>query len=138
MHPCTFSNEVPKICFLLQDKGDYYELQFRFKIWNKILIPNLSNPVFFIRAINDPAKFYLLSTHTDYILLISSTSSNSGYLFSRTVTMGITDYHITHFFDKFKFRLSVLKNHYEGYFKDFVTHLAGIYQIQYTGNKKHK
>lgn len=94
MHPCTFSNEVPKICFLLQDKGDYYELQFRFKIWNKIFIPNVSNPIFFISAINDPAKLYLLST--------------------------ITEYHITNFFNKFKFRISVLKSHYDGY---FVNHL---------------
>ncbi len=112
MHPCSFSNGVPEICFLLHDKGDYYELEFRFKVGNRIYIPNTLNPVFFISANTDPSKFYLLST--------------------------ITDYHINHFFDKFKFRISVLKNHYEGYFKDFVTHLASIYEIQYTGNKKHK
>ncbi|RZK10781.1 MAG: hypothetical protein EOO43_19925 [Flavobacterium sp.] len=29
MKPCTFGYEVPKICFLWKDKGEYYELDYR-------------------------------------------------------------------------------------------------------------
>ena len=36
MSPCTFSNEQPELCFLWKEKSEYYKLELRFRIGNKL------------------------------------------------------------------------------------------------------
>ncbi|WP_158797513.1 hypothetical protein [Pedobacter sp. L105] len=104
MHPCIFSGETPQLCFLLVNKGDYYELEMRFKVNGKMYVPNECNPTFFIHSTTEPYLFYLLDS--------------------------ITDYRVTSFFARHYFKLSVLKCHYQPYFKKFTDRLATVYELK--------
>ncbi len=101
---CKFSLEVPKLCFLLADKDDYYQLELRFKAQGKTFIPYEFNTAFFISSKTDPLTFYLLSSFADY--------------------------EVTSFFARHKFKIAVLKDHYKNEFKDFVDRLGQIYEIK--------
>jgi hypothetical protein len=103
MPVCSFSMEVPTICFLWLDQGDYYELRLRFKVGKKVFIPERRNVTFFISAKNDPKMFYLLETLTDYTVLT--------------------------YFEERKLNISVLKSHYQQYFKGFKEQLAKVYEF---------
>lgn len=103
MPVCSFSTEVPKICFLWLDRGDYYELSLRFKVGKKIFVPEQRNVTFFISQKNDPKRFYLLETLTDYTVLT--------------------------YFEERKFNISVLKSHYRQYFKGFKEQLTRVYEF---------
>lgn len=103
MSVCSFSMEFPKICFLWLDKGDYYELRLRFKVGKKVFIPEQRNVTFFISSKNDPKRLYLLETLTDYTVL--------------------------NYFEERKLNISVLKSHYQQYFKGFKEQLARAYEF---------
>ena len=104
MKACTFSSERPRLCFLLINKGAYYELELRFKVGRKMYVPNASNPTFFIHSNKEPYRFYLLAS--------------------------ITDYHVLAFFEKHNYKIAVLKCHYDGDFKLFTDRLAAIYELK--------
>jgi len=107
MQPCTFTTIRPELCFLLLNKGEYYELELRFTVQVKTYIPCSVNPTFFIHSEAQSNLFYLL----DFI----------------------TDYHVLCFFIRYNFKLSVLKCHYNGHFKSFIDRLAAAYELQYKG-----
>ncbi|TDQ11011.1 hypothetical protein ATK78_0125 [Pedobacter metabolipauper] len=65
MKPCVFSYDVPKICFSWKDRGEYFELAYRFKVGNKIMKPSLDNTIFFINDEADPMTFYLFASFSD-------------------------------------------------------------------------
>lgn len=109
MQVCTFSMSVPRICFLWQDKGEYYELSLRFKIDHRTLEPTGSNIPFFISAKADPKKFYLLEN--------------------------LTDFSVVAYFEKRNFHISVLKNHYKEYFQCFKEQLAKVYDFASSAKK---
>jgi hypothetical protein len=106
---CSFALEVPKLCFLWIDQGDYYELKLRFRIKKKVLIPDKSNVMFFIHVKDKPTIYYLLETLTD-LLVVS-------------------------FFERYGFTISVLKVHYKQYFQVFTEQLARIYEFASSSDK---
>lgn len=108
MQSCSFSAERPKLYFSLVDKGAYYELELRFKIGDKLYVPNEYSPTFFIHSKKIPYRYYLLDS--------------------------ITDYHVMYFFERHNFKMSVLKDHYPGRFKIFTDRLAQIYELNIKGN----
>lgn len=112
MKACTFSSESPQLCFLLVGKGDYYELELRFKAEGKFYVPNECNPTFFIHSTAAPNRFYLMDS--------------------------ITDYHVLCFFERHNFKLSVLKCHYQGHFKTFIDRLAEAYELTTKGIDSHE
>ena len=107
MQPSIFSTVRPELCFLLVDKGEYYELELRFKAEGKMYVPSDFNPTFFIHSEAKPNLFYLLDS--------------------------ITDYHVICFFTKCNFKLSVLKCHYQAHFKNFIEQLAAVYELKSKG-----
>ncbi len=104
MECCSFSSDAPELYFLWTDKADHYELDLRFKAGNKKYVPAGRNTCFFMNSTVEPLKFYLLNNPADY--------------------------QIASFFAQYKFRLSVLKVHYEGYFESFMKRLTEVYMIQ--------
>ena len=106
---CSFALEVPQLCFLWLDKGEYYELKLRFKVKNKMLLPDKSNIMFFIHAKNDPTRYYLLGT--------------------------LTDLRVVSFFEWYGFTISVLKIHYKQYFQTFTEQLARVYEFASSSDK---
>lgn len=107
MQPAVFSTVRPELCFLLVNKGDYYELELRCKAEGKMYVPSGFSPTFFIHSEAKPNLFYLLDS--------------------------ITDYHVICFFTKYNFKLSVLKCHYQEHFKSFVDRLATVYELKCKG-----
>ncbi|WGQ08961.1 hypothetical protein QG516_20830 [Pedobacter gandavensis] len=108
--PCVFAREIPKIYFLWQDKGDYYDLKMRFRIGNKTMVPGAENPVFFLRSTKEPMVFYLLGT--------------------------LADYQLSAFFEVRNFSICVLKTHFNVQFQDFITKLERMYQFQKSTHKE--
>lgn len=104
MLPCRISTAIPELCFLWSDRGDYYNLELRFQIDGKTFKPYHRNTAFFINAMDDPMKFYLLPTLSDCDLVC--------------------------YFARHRFRISVLKIHYEAHFKDFLMRLSRIYRVR--------
>ena len=103
MKPCSFGYEVPKICFLWKDKGEYYELDYRFKVGEKLLKPAESNTVFFINDELNPMKFYLFES--------------------------ISDCQLTLFFAERQFKMQILKAHYS-YFQDYLEKLRTHFEVK--------
>lgn len=104
MKPCIISNEVPEICFLWKDRGDYFKLELRFVVSGKMHeVSELFNTAFFITAADNPIRFFLLSSVLECELLT--------------------------FFSKRNFQLLMLKTHYELYCKEFVGKLRKIYRF---------
>ncbi|RZJ88113.1 MAG: hypothetical protein EOO20_14450 [Chryseobacterium sp.] len=104
MKPCIISNEVPEICFLWKDRGDYFKLELRFLVSGKMHeVSELFNTAFFITAADNPIRFFLLSSVLECELLT--------------------------FFSKRNFQLLMLKTHYELYCKEFVGKLRKIYRF---------
>ncbi|MFC4213354.1 hypothetical protein ACFOWA_19335 [Pedobacter lithocola] len=103
MKSCTFSYEIPKIIFLWKDKGEYYELDFRFKIDKQLFKPSEKNTAFFINEENNPTKFYLFESFSHCQLTL--------------------------FFVERRFRILILKAHY-GDFKDYLESLRAIYEVR--------
>jgi hypothetical protein len=93
MIPCSFSYEAPQIIFLWKDRGEYYELAYRFRVGKKTMKPSENYTSFFITEEDEPMRFYLLQSFSDYQL--------------------------TDFFAKRKFKVLIMKAHY----KDFETYL---------------
>ncbi|AMP98166.1 hypothetical protein AY601_1243 [Pedobacter cryoconitis] len=57
MSPCIFSNELPELYFLWKEKSDYYKLELRFKIGDKLYeSPNYFNASFFMASCMNPRK----------------------------------------------------------------------------------
>lgn len=104
MVPCTFSSEIPELCFLWKDKGDYYKLELRFMVGTQIHeVQQYFNTAFFIVSSKEPSKYFLLNSLSDCDLL--------------------------DFFSKRHFQLLMLKAHYEVYCKDFVDQLRSKYRF---------
>ncbi|QNK64544.1 hypothetical protein H7F33_08720 [Pedobacter sp. PAMC26386] len=103
MDACVFSQEVPELCFLWTDKGDYYELEMRFKIDGKRYVPYRWNTAFFISGNDDRFRFFLLGS--------------------------LRDYRVVEFFGRYGFKVSVLKGDFEGCFKGFVEELGKVYEM---------
>jgi len=105
MPPIKFGLDTPKSCFLWNDKGEYFELSYRFKINDEVVEPAKFIEPYFISSTKDPAKFYLFES--------------------------VTDCQVTSFFRDRRLKIYVLKAHYERYFKLFVEELAELYEIIY-------
>lgn len=103
MKPCTFGYEVPKICFLWKDKGEYYELNYRFKIGKQLFTPSENNTAFFINDELNPMKFYLFESFTDCQLTL--------------------------FFAEHRFKIFILKAHYH-YFGESLETLKTFYEVK--------
>ncbi len=106
MQVCTFSAKIPKLCFIWLDRGEYYELALRIKLGTRKFKPLPDTPIFVVATDTQRKNFYLLETITDYVVLT--------------------------FFKKYKFKMLVLKCHYEVYFKGFKEHLARVYEFNDT------
>lgn len=103
MKKCTFGYEVPKIFFLWKDKGEYYELDYRFKIGKKLFTPSENNTSYFINDELEPMKFYLFESFSDCQLTL--------------------------FFAKRQFKLQILKAHYS-YFQDYLEKLRTHFEVK--------
>lgn len=103
MKPCTFGYDVPKICFLWKDKGEYYELNYRFKIGKQLFTPSENNTAFFINDASNPMKFYLFESFTDCQLTL--------------------------FFAEHRFKIFILKAHYN-YFSESIETLRTNYEVK--------
>lgn len=104
MLPCSFHNEIPEICFLWKDMGDYYKLELRLMLGGKkFKIPCFFNTAFFVRLFYD---------RRDYILLNS-----------------VLDSQLISFFQKTHFQLLILKIHYDSQCKHFLDQLRKNYQF---------
>ena len=103
MKPCTFSYEIPKICFLWKDKGEYYELDYRFRIGKQLFKPSENNTAFFINEELNPMKFYLFESFSDCQLTL--------------------------FYAERRFKIMILKVHY-GYFEEYLESLRSNYEFK--------
>ncbi|RZK25558.1 MAG: hypothetical protein EOO43_05205 [Flavobacterium sp.] len=103
MRICNFHHIAPQICFLWKDRGDYYELAFRFKVKGKVMEPAPQLTTYFISPENEPLDFYLFTDFADCL--------------------------ITEFFAGRKFKIYVLKKHFDIHFKDFLEMLQRDYQF---------
>lgn len=104
MSPCIFSNEQPELCFSWKEKSDYYKLELRFRIGNKLYeLPYYFSSSFFVASCMNPRKIHLLSSFMDCEVLS---------LFGQT-----------------NYRMLFLKVHYEAYFSCFVDQLRDTYEF---------
>lgn len=104
MIPCTFSNEVPKICFLWIDRGDYYKLELRLMIGKRSNeVYRYYNSPFFIATSVNPRNYFLLNS--------------------------LTDCDLVKFFHQSQYQLLFLKTHFDGYCQSFVEQLRAGYQF---------
>jgi len=103
MVKCEIAYEAPKICFIWKDKVDYFELEYRFRINNKLMIPSEDNTLFFVNERDNPLKFYLFDSASDA--------------------------EISAFFAITKFKMLILKEHYEGKFQHYIEQLAKSYEF---------
>ena len=104
MKTCIISNEVPEICFLWKDKGDYFKLELRFLVGgNKHEVSQFFDTAFFVTASGDPKRFFLLSS--------------------------VTECELISFFSKSSFQLLMLKTHYEDNCREFVGKLRSRYRF---------
>ncbi|RYD71585.1 MAG: hypothetical protein EOP55_20285, partial [Sphingobacteriales bacterium] len=70
MQPAAFSIEVPKLSFLLSDRGDYYELFLRLKIKGKLFkFGTHEQALFLVCAKHQPNLWYLLEAELDGVLV---------------------------------------------------------------------
>ncbi|WP_421944032.1 hypothetical protein [Pedobacter sp.] len=106
MQLAAFSMEVPRLSFLLADKGDYYELFLRFKIKNRILQFGVhTQALFLINARQKPNLWYLLEAEQDTELV--------------------------DFFGRVGFKIQVPKDYYETHFERYVMELEQHYEMEY-------
>lgn len=103
MHACTFSAEVPRLCFSWRDRGEYFELKLLFRVKNKVLKPVEFNITFFISSSNEPMRFHLLNS--------------------------LQDLYVMALFCKYSNCISVFKCHYEEHFKSFKEQLGRMYEL---------
>jgi hypothetical protein len=104
MHPCTFSTEVPELCFVWKEYEDHYKLDLRFRLGKKVWMPSYEfNSKFFANTAKEPRKYYLLNSFMDCQLVT--------------------------YFQKNKFQLLVMKEHYQGDCKDFLDQLRKRYRF---------
>ncbi|WP_457287666.1 hypothetical protein [Pedobacter sp. UYP24] len=105
MNPCSFSYEIPKICFLWKDRKEYFELTYRFKVGKKIMTPSENNTSFFINDETDPIRFYLFQSFSEY--------------------------QITSFFAERKFKIFILKAHFK-FFETYWNWLRSNFDVEYS------
>lgn len=104
MIACTFSNEVPTICFLWIDRGDYYKLELRLLLGKRSYeVSRYYNSAFFITATANPRHYYLLNS--------------------------LTDHDLVSFFHQSQYQVLFLKTHFDGYCQSFVEQLRTMYQF---------
>lgn len=103
METCSYSADVPRLCFSWRDQGEYYELHILFRAGDEVLMPALYNAAFFISPIDAPMQFYLLNS--------------------------LQDYYVLNMFRKYNNCISVFKVHYERYFKQFKAQLEKVYEV---------
>lgn len=104
MIPCDFGAEIPELCFLWKDKGDYFKLELRFMLGKQIYeVHNYLHTTFFIVPSAEPARYFLLNS--------------------------LMDCEVVRFFCKRHFQLLMLKVHYDVYCKDFVDRLRATYRF---------
>ncbi|SDC42847.1 hypothetical protein SAMN04488024_10240 [Pedobacter soli] len=102
---CEFSPEIPTLKFFLKDKGDYYTLEIKFSVNEKIF--NFASHLtthYFAASDIDPKRFYLLGSPEDAELVS--------------------------FFARINFSLPVLKKHYHSHFKVFTDKIRRLYGIK--------
>lgn len=102
---CEFSPEIPTLKFFLKDKGDYYTLEIKFSVNEKVF--NFASHLtthYFAASDIDPKRFYLLGSPEDAELVS--------------------------FFARINFSLPVLKKHYHSHFKVFTDKIRRLYGIK--------
>lgn len=102
---CEFSPEIPTLKFFLKDKGDYYTLEIKFSVNEKVF--NFGSHLtthYFAASDIDPKRFYLLGSPEDAELVS--------------------------FFARINFSLPVLRKHYHSHFKVFADKIRRIYGIK--------
>ncbi|UZD24355.1 hypothetical protein [Algoriphagus halophytocola] len=101
--PYQIQKERPQLVLKRIDKGKYYQLELKFRVNRKTLIPEKDPICFFVNSCSDPEKLYLLDQFTDFQLIL--------------------------FFSHFNYKIAVLKPHYQDEFKSFMEYLAKQYLI---------
>lgn len=105
MQVARFSGEIPRLNFLLSDKGEYYELKLRFKVKGKIfLFCEDRIAMFFTCSSANPNIWYLLECETD----------------SRVVL----------FFSRKNFKIQVPKGYYKEHFEPYVDEIKKHYEFE--------
>jgi len=103
MEPVSFSDEVPRLSFLLTDKGDYYELFLRFKIKGKLLH---------------------FREHGQALPMVCSKGQTLWYLLEAEM-----DGDMVMFFSEFKFKIQIPKTYYAEYFEKHLKALEKFYEV---------
>jgi len=104
MEPAAFAVEVPRLSFLLTDKGDYYELFLRFKIKGKLFhFREHGQALPMVCSQGKPLLWYLLEAAMDW--------------------------DIVNFFSEFKFKIQVPKAYYAAYFEKHVKAWEKFYEV---------
>ncbi|RYY65665.1 MAG: hypothetical protein EOO13_16855 [Chitinophagaceae bacterium] len=104
MKLATFSVEVPRLSFLLTDKGDYYELFLRFKIKGKLF------------CFDDDGQALPM--------VYSQNQSQVWYLLEAAI-----DGDLVNFFSEFNFKIQVPKAYYGAHFEKHVMALEKFYEV---------
>lgn len=105
INSCEFSPEIPTLKFFLKDKGDYYTLEIKFAVNEKLFnfATHLTAHYFAASDLN-PKRFYLLGS--------------------------LEDVELVSFFARISFSLPVLKKHYHSHFKVFADKIRRIYGLK--------
>ncbi|MCX3267205.1 hypothetical protein [Pedobacter agri] len=105
MERMTFSIEMPRLSFLLSDKGDYFELFLRFKIAGKLMLfHNDRQALPLVRSQAQPELWYLLEAEMDA--------------------------EVVAFFCEFRCKIQVPKDYYEEHFERYVRQLETYYELE--------
>lgn len=106
LKPTAFTVEVPRLSFLLTDRGDYYELFLRFKVKGKRMeFSDDRQALPLVCSQNHPELWYLLEAELDANIVV--------------------------FFGGFKYRIQVLKAYYTEHFERYVKGLERFYEVEY-------
>jgi|GEM_PF-2929512 len=105
MMPCAVNHAVPGLVFLWKDKGEYFSLKIRVKIFNKLYHLNDKCYLdFFVTTRDAPSEFLLLST--------------------------VDECRLVRFFNESHFQMIILKSHYTGEIVEFVERLRQLCEFR--------
>lgn len=105
MEDARFSMDIPRLNFLLSDKGEYYELKLRFKVNGKILLfCEDRTATFFICSTSKPTLWYLLESETDSTVVL--------------------------FFSHKNFRIQIPKGYYQEHFEPYINEIKKYYELE--------
>ncbi len=106
MQVARFSCEIPRLNFLLNDKGNYFELRLRFKVKGKVLLFCEGKiAMFLVCSSSNPNEWYLLESEADA--------------------------NVVRFFSQTDFKIQIPKGYYKEHFEYYINEIKKHYELEF-------